>query len=143
MLEPDPIKGVRPKDASKEKIDRVCNMEFARIPIVGYVSCGMPMLSEENIDKYIPMPVDFLRIPSTTYFLLRANGDSMINADIDDGDLVLVRESQQAQIGDIVVALTQDGETTLKRLAEDSEGVTMLHPENANYKHIYCEYISI
>lgn len=113
------------------------------IPQVGYVSCGIPMLAEENIERYIPYP-KWLLNSNGKYFFLKASGKSMVNAGIDDGDLVLVRQQEAAEFGQLVVALTEDGETTLKRLCFDSlRQQIVLHPENETYPDIYCDLVKI
>lgn len=102
------------------------NME--QIPLLGRVACGIPKYAEENIEEYIKLPASFLGKGS--FYLLHAEGESMVNADIDDGDLVLIRKQPTAEYGQIVVALIED-EATLKRYWPESEnGIIRLHPEN-------------
>lgn len=103
--------------------------------ILGSVSCGVPLLEEENVEEYVNLPISLFG--NGSFFILRANGDSMTGAGIDDGDLVIVRKEEQAQEGEIVVALIDDGTTTLKRLFYDREnGQVLLHPENASMSDI-------
>ena len=83
-----------------------------RVPVLGTVSCGVPKLAEENIEEYVRLPVALFG--SGSFYLLRANGDSMIDAGINDGDIVLIRQQNHADAGQIVVALVDD-EATLKR----------------------------
>jgi len=82
------------------------------IPIVGTIACGVPMFAEENIDGYVALPESF--VGKGDFFILKASGKSMINAGIDDEDLVVVRKQNSAEDGDIVCALVGD-ESTLKR----------------------------
>ncbi len=104
------------------------------IPLIGSISCGQPLLSEESVESYIRIPTEWLG--SGEYFLLRANGDSMVDAGIDDDDLVIIRKTTEAEDGDIVVALV-DNENTLKRLRFDMRRrKIILHPENPNYEDI-------
>ena len=113
------------------------------IPQLGYVSCGMPFMAEENIERYIPVRIDALN-KRKKYFFLVASGDSMIGAGINNGDLVLVRQENEANEGDIIVALTEEGETTLKTLYYDRDKEkVVLHPENPNYPDICCKYIEV
>ena len=113
------------------------------VPKVGYVSCGQPVLAEENIEEYLSIPNWMLKT-NGKYFCLRASGDSMIGAGISSGDMLIIRQQEEAQEGDIVVALTESGENTLKRLKYDPyTGKIILHPENPNYEDIYCDYIQV
>lgn len=103
-----------------------------RVPVLGAVSCGIPKLAEENIEEYVKLPISLFG--HGEFFLLRAKGDSMINAGIDDGDLVVVRQQPTAQYNQIVVALVDD-EATLKRFRPQPDCV-YLHPENPSYDDI-------
>ena len=107
----------------------------ASLPLVGSVPAGAPMLAEENIERYVPVPTYLLR--SGRHFLLRVKGDSMKNAGILNGDLVIVRSQSEADLGDVVVAL-MNGEATVKRLAA-KEGQRYLKPDNPQYADIYPE----
>ena len=109
--------------------------DYCRVPVLGAVSCGLPKLAEENIEEYVKLPSSFLG--SGSFFALRAKGDSMINAGIDDGDLVLVRVQNSAEYNQIVVALVDD-EATLKRF-RPGNGIIRLHAENPNYDDILVE----
>lgn len=111
------------------------------IPLIGSVSCGQPLLSEESVESYIRIPTEWLG--TGDYFLLRANGDSMVDAGIDDDDIVIVRKATDANDGDIVVALV-DNENTLKRLYRNEERrKIILHPENPNYEDIVVDSCEI
>ncbi|MCL2861086.1 MAG: transcriptional repressor LexA [Firmicutes bacterium] len=105
------------------------------IPVVGTIACGTPALAEENIDSYISISTELLG--RGNFFFLKASGDSMIDAGIDDGDLVLVKEQQEAHEGEIVVALTDEGENTLKRFYRDpKKRKVILRPENQKHEDI-------
>ena len=107
------------------------------VPILGAVSCGVPKFAEENIDEYVRLPVSIFG--KGDYFLLRADGDSMIDAGIETGDLVLIRHQDTAELGQIVVALMED-EATLKRyFPEPKKYRIRLHPENPRMEDIYVE----
>jgi len=103
------------------------------VPVVGHIAAGLPMLAEENIERYVPVP-DYLTGDGGSYFALKVKGDSMVNAGIFEDDLVIVRSTQQANSGDIVVALSGE-EATVKRLMV-SGPAKYLRPENEKYDNI-------
>ncbi|MGO5114527.1 transcriptional repressor LexA [Candidatus Avoscillospira sp. LCP25S3_F1] len=107
-----------------------------RIPIIGTVAAGMPILAQENIEGYLPWDGD------DTCFALRVQGYSMINAGILDGDHVVVRPQSTADTGDIVVALLDD-EATVKRFRRDTSGGIWLLPENPDYQPLDGRYAKI
>lgn len=112
-----------------------------RIPIVGEIACGSPILAEENIEAYVTFSRELLG--GGKFFILRAKGDSMINAGINDGDLVIVRQQETADEGQIVVALIND-EATLKRYFRDKRRRKIrLHPENDEMDDMYFSSVSI
>lgn len=98
-------------------------------PIVGRVTAGLPITAIEDIQGYLPLPTDFAR--DSEVFVLNVSGDSMIEAGILDGDLVIVRRQSDAVNGDIVVAMTEDDEATVKRFFREN-GHVRLQPENSN-----------
>ncbi|NLY89230.1 MAG: transcriptional repressor LexA [Firmicutes bacterium] len=105
------------------------------VPIVGRVTAGEPILAVENVEDYFPLPHNF-----TSYkdlFMLKVRGDSMTGAGIFDGDLVLVQKTPFAQNGDIVVALVENDEATVKRFFVDPGGKYRLEPENPSYSPLY------
>ncbi len=115
--------------------------EVSYLPVVGSIACGTPLLAEENIEKYLPVPTDFLG--AGKFFILRANGNSMIKAGIEDGDYVIVKQQETAEIGQIIVALIND-EATLKRYYIDNEKQQVrLHPENDKMKDMYFKNVII
>lgn len=115
--------------------------EVSYLPVVGSIACGTPLLAEENIEKYLPVPTDFLG--AGKFFILRANGNSMIEAGIEDGDYVIVKQQETAEIGQIIVALIND-EATLKRYYIDNEKQQVrLHPENDKMKDMYFKNVVI
>lgn len=114
---------------------------ICRLPIIGTIACGTPMLAEENIESYVTISSSLLG--AGDYFILRASGNSMLKADIEDGDLVLVKQQQEALPGQIVVALIDDS-TTLKRYYLDEERQQVcLHPENDEMEDMYFDYIEV
>ena len=102
------------------------------VPLVGSVPCGAPLLAEENIEAYVPVSKSLAR-PGSRYFLLRAEGDSMDQAGIEDGDLLLVRQQSQAENGERVVALIDD-DATVKEFHRERE-VVVLRPRSKNKGH--------
>lgn len=113
-----------------------------KVPILGAVSCGLPNFAIENIEEYVQLPVALFG--QGPFFLLRASGESMIDADIMDGDLVLVRQQDYAHTGQIVVALIGTDEATLKRYyPEPEQNRICLHPENRTMEDIYVSDCSI
>lgn len=100
--------------------------EMVQVPIIGRVAAGQPILAEENIEDYFPIPVEMM--PNTESFMLRVKGESMINAGILDGDNVLVQQQDTARNGDMVVALIEDSATVKTFYKED--GHIRLQPEN-------------
>lgn len=100
--------------------------ELVNVPIVGTVTAGQPILAVENIEGYFPVPPDYLRNKES--FMLKVHGESMINAGIFDGDLVLVSEQKTANNSDIVVAMIDDS-ATVKRFFKEKDHIR-LQPEN-------------
>jgi repressor LexA len=113
--------------------------EVSHIPIVGTVAAGMPTLAEENIESYFPIPVDYL--PNNQTFMLRIRGNSMINAGINNNDLVLVNQQSYAENNDIVIALLDDSATCKRFFKED--GHIRLQPENDAYEPIIVRNVTI
>ena len=103
------------------------------IPLVGTVTAGVPILAEENIDHYLPFPAEYFN--SAEYFMLKVRGDSMINAHIMDGDYVIVRRDNMANMNQIIVAMIGN-EATVKRLTY-RKGHALLQPENPAYEPIF------
>ena len=113
------------------------NTDIAQTAIVGSVPCGSPQYEEENIEEYISLPTAIFG--KGDFFILRASGNSMIEAGIDDGDLVVVKKQIYADDGDIVVALV-DNQNTLKRFYRDNDNrKVILHPENKWMKDIVVD----
>jgi repressor LexA len=115
-----------------------------RLPLMGEIAAGGPLLAEQNVEQYLAVPEPLAR--GGEEFLLRVKGDSMIDAGILEGDLVVVRREQTAQNGDIVVALAgadEDAdEATVKRFFQD-DGRVRLQPENDAHEPIYADHVQI
>lgn len=108
--------------------------DSAPCPLVGSIPCGSAQTEEENIREYISLPVSLFG--SGQFYILEASGDSMVDAGIDDGDLVVIRTDCTAEIGDIVVALTEDNENTLKvygGIDEDTNRAILEYRNQAKY----------
>ena len=100
--------------------------EVVNVPLVGTVAAGQPILAVENVDGYFPIPAEYM--PNTDCFMLKVKGESMVNAGILNGDLVLVKEQHNASNGEMVVALIEDG-ATVKTFYKEN-GYIRLQPEN-------------
>ena len=115
--------------------------ELAKLPLVGQIAAGGPLLAEQNVEEYLGVP-ETLRGD----FLLRVKGDSMVEAGILDGDIVVVRRQQDARNGEIVVALAGDDESvdeaTVKTFYRES-GRVRLQPENSALEPIYAAHVQI
>ena len=113
--------------------------EMVNVPIIGQVAAGEPILAQENIENYFPIPTEFM--PNNKTFLLKVKGESMINAGILDGDMVLVEQTPSASNGEMVVALVDDG-ATVKTFYKE-EGIFRLQPENDTMDPIIVTDVTI
>ncbi len=115
-----------------------------KLPLIGEIAAGGPLLAEENIEEYLAVPEPLSR--GGAEFLLRVKGESMINAGILDGDIIVVRKQQDARDGEIVVALAGDDESadeaTVKRFFNEN-GRVRLQPENDALEPIYAKHVQI
>lgn len=116
----------------KDTENSLLHAKTISIPLIGSVSCGIPMTAEENIEAMIPVSTDLAKAPYK-YFLLRARGDSMNESGINDRDIVLVRQQTTAKKKDIVVALIDD-EVTIKEF-HPSPNAIVLKPRSKNVQH--------
>ncbi|AFV01642.1 SOS-response repressor and protease LexA [Dehalobacter sp. UNSWDHB] len=117
--------------------------KIVHVPVVGHVAAGEPILAIENIEDSFPVPYDMVK--SDTVFMLKVQGESMIDAGIFDDDLILVRQQQNASNGDIVVALVSDGPedgATVKRFYKEKNQIR-LQPENQYMEPIYSDHVTI
>ena len=132
------------KSRSIEIIDddfSLTKRELVNIPIVGTVSCGQPILAEQNIEDYFPVPPEYIHNTNNQTFLLRVKGDSMINVGIYEKDLVIVEQCSSARNGEIVVALIEDS-ATVKTFYKEN-GYIRLQPENDYMDPILVEHCEI
>jgi repressor LexA len=109
------------------------------LPLVGQVAAGSPVVAEDQIEEYLPLPDQFCRDAD---FVLEVRGDSMINAGILDGDFVVVRKQSDARDGEIVVALVGDEDATVKRFFREN-GRVRLQPENDALEPMYPEQVAV
>lgn len=116
------------------------NVSMVSVPLVGRVTAGQPVLAVENIEDTYPMPSDLVGHESV--FMLKVDGESMIQAGIYDGDFVIVRDQDSARNGDIIVALVDGEEATVKRFFRESDRVR-LQPENDSMEPIYSRDVSV
>ena len=114
--------------------------EMVDVPILGQVSAGLPIFADENLEDTFPMPLSFVH-SKENLFMLRVKGESMIEAGIEDGDIVVLRRQETAENGEIVVAMIDD-EATLKRIYYE-DGHVRLQPENAAMEPIYADEVVI
>ena len=130
-------KGVIERDKGTNRSIRLADDPVKKIPLIGTVAAGVPILATEQIECYIP----YRNKSSGTFFALRVKGDSMINAGILPGDIVVVRQENVAENGEIVVAMI-DGEATVKRFYQE-DNYFVLKPENPKYQYIYTQDLTV
>lgn len=141
-------KGLLQKDATKPRAMeitpeglKVLGIKPKDIPVVGVVTAGRPILAVETIEDYFPTPPD-LKNEADELFMLKVHGTSMINAGILNGDYVIVRKQTNASNGEIVVAMTDDDEATVKRFYKE-DGHFRLQPENDAMAPIILDQVQI
>lgn len=139
-------KGFIHRDPAKPRAIEILDESFnayrndiANVPVVGRVAAGSPILAVENIERYFPIPIEFLSNKET--FMLNVTGNSMINAGILDGDKILIESQNVAENGDIVVALIGDSATVKRFYKED--GHYRLQPENDTMQPIIVDQVEI
>ena len=117
------------------------SLSIARVPLIGKVTAGMPITATENIEDYFPLPSHFVG-DENDVFMLNVIGDSMIEAGIHDGDYVIVRKQPTANNGEIVVAMTEDNEATVKTFYKERDHIR-LQPENPALNPILLKNVTI
>lgn len=115
-------------------------LSVVRVPLIGRVTAGVPITATENIEDYFPLPSHYVH--DDNVFMLSVIGTSMIDAGIHDGDFVIVRQQQTADNGDIVVAMTEDDEATVKRFYKEKDHIR-LQPENQTMQPILLNKVTI
>lgn len=143
------LKGfIRKNDNQNRAIELLVENEFVKtnddvinVPLLGKITAGNPIEAIENPDEYFPLPA-YLMPKSKEVFTLYVKGESMINAGIYDGDIIIIEKSNVARNGDIVAAMTEDNEVTLKTFYKESNHFR-LQPENDNMDPIILSNITI
>ncbi|HWJ76548.1 MAG TPA: transcriptional repressor LexA [Niallia sp.] len=142
-------KGLIRRDPTKPRAIEILDLEESNIPkynvinvpVVGKVTAGMPITAIENVEEYFPLP-ERLAPSDEQVFMLEIMGESMIEAGILDGDYVIVRQQHTANNGDIVVAMTEEDEATVKRFFKEKDYIR-LQPENSTMDPIILHNVSI
>ncbi len=143
-------KGLIRRDPTKPRAIEIMNLEeesfitkrnAVNVPLIGKVTAGQPITAIENVEEYFPLP-EHLAGYDQQVFMLEISGDSMIEAGIHDGDYVIVRQQKTAQNGDIVVAMTEEDEATVKRFYKEAN-YFRLQPENSTMEPIILNSVSI
>ncbi|PLR81769.1 repressor LexA [Bacillus canaveralius] len=143
-------KGLIRRDPTKPRAIEILELDEAAhipqinvrsVPIVGKVTAGLPITAVENVEEYFPLP-ERLAPADDHVFMLEIMGDSMIEAGILDGDYVIVKQQQTANNGDIVVAMTEEDEATVKRFFKEKD-FFRLQPENSTMEPIILRHVSI
>ena len=139
-------RGLLHRDAMKPRaMEVVGDPNFIRntttaVPVVGHVQAGVPILAEQNLEDYVPIPD--VMLGKGEHFILRVHGESMIDAGIMDGDYIIVRQRAEAHDGDIIVAMIDDS-ATVKRFFREEDGIFRLQPENSSMEPIYTKELTI
>jgi repressor LexA len=142
-------KGLIRRDPTKPRAIEVLGMDdsasafshtITRVPLIGRVTAGVPITAEENIEDYFPLPNHFVK--DDQVYMLSVMGESMIEAGIYDGDYVIVRQQSSANNGDIVVAMNEDDEATVKTFYKEKDHIR-LQPENASMEPIRLNKVTI
>ncbi|TMV50294.1 transcriptional repressor LexA [Paenibacillus mesophilus] len=143
-------KGLIRRDPTKPRAIEILNghdesasafsFSIARVPLIGKVTAGMPITATENIEEYFPLPSHF--VGDHNVFMLRVVGESMIEAGIHHNDYVIVKQQQTANNGDIVVAMTEDDEATVKTFYKERDHIR-LQPENPAMDPIRLRNVTI
>ncbi len=144
-------KGLIRRDPTKPRAIEVLGTQSAQdipvsrtvnVPVIGKVTAGQPISAIENVEEYVPLPERFVAAADENVYILNVLGDSMIEAGIYDGDMVIIRQQSTANNGDIVVAMTDDNEATVKRFFKEKDYVR-LQPENSSMDPIILRNVSI
>lgn len=143
-------KGLIRRDPTKPRAIEILDMDedsqiphsnVVNVPLLGKVTAGIPITAIENIEEYFPLP-ESMAPHDTSVFMLEIMGESMIEAGILDGDYVIVRQQKTANNGDIVVAMTEEDEATVKRFFKE-EHYFRLQPENSTMEPIILDNVTI
>ena len=137
----DPTSGKHEERSADIHADTASDMEMITVPVIGNVAAGTPILAEQNIEDFFPVPA---RYASGTSYMLHVRGESMIEAGIMDGDLILVQQTETANNGDIVVAMIDgfESEATVKTFYKEKDHIR-LQPENSSMSPILVKDVKI
>ncbi len=131
-------KGYLEKQSGKNRSIKLRGEGFVQVPLLGTVAAGQPILAMEQIEDYIPIKTNY---SSKDLFALRVKGESMVEAGILNGDIIIARQTPSAMDGEIVVALIED-EATVKRFFKEKNRFR-LQPENSTMEPIYTDHVKI
>ncbi|RID86925.1 transcriptional repressor LexA [Peribacillus asahii] len=143
-------KGLIRRDATKPRAIEILDLDkdshipqsnVINVPLLGKVTAGLPITAIENIEEYFPLPAN-MAPHDEQVFMLEIMGESMIEAGILDGDYVIVKQQKTANNGDIVVAMTEENEATVKRFFKE-ESYIRLQPENSTMEPILLHDVTI
>jgi repressor LexA len=142
-------KGLIRRDPTKPRAIEILGLDdsasafshtISRVPLIGRVTAGVPITATENIEDYFPLPNHFVK--GDEVYMLSVVGDSMIEAGIHNGDYVIVRQQSSANNGDIVVAMNEEDEATVKTFYKEKDHIR-LQPENSSMKPILLDDVTI
>ncbi|WCK52379.1 transcriptional repressor LexA [Aneurinibacillus sp. Ricciae_BoGa-3] len=141
LIRRDPTKPRAIEILDSEEVERELEeVRSVKVPVLGKVTAGQPISAIENIEEYFVLPES--TVGNDTVYMLRVQGESMIEAGILDGDYVIVRQQQVANNGDIVVAMTEENEATVKRFFKEKNHFR-LQPENSSMEPILLPVVTI
>ncbi|ATO47757.1 transcriptional repressor LexA [Brevibacillus laterosporus] len=140
LIRRDPTKPRAIELLDETRIQDDYESSIVRVPMVGKVTAGQPITAIEQVEEYFPLPENI--VTSDNVFMLRVMGESMIEAGILDGDYVIVRQQNVANNGDIVVAMTEEDEATVKRFFKEKTHFR-LQPENSQLEPIILDSVTI
>ena len=144
LIRRDPTKPRAIELTGHRRVEARPEFEAPRLPLLGRVAAGGPLLAEENVEDHVSVPEPLARGAD---FLLTVHGDSMIEAGILDGDTIVVQRRDDAHTGDVVVALVGDDESadeaTVKTFHREPDGRVQLQPENAALEPIYADHVQV
>ncbi|GIN68346.1 transcriptional repressor LexA [Bacillus sonorensis] len=141
LIRRDPTKPRAIEILDTEEEVHIPKNQVVNVPVIGKVTAGTPITAVENIEEYFPLP-DRLAPPDEHVFMLEIMGESMIDAGILDKDYVIVKQQNTANNGDIVVAMTEDDEATVKRFFKEANHIR-LQPENPTMEPIILQNVTI
>ncbi|MBP1155460.1 MULTISPECIES: transcriptional repressor LexA [unclassified Paenibacillus] len=140
MIRRDPTKPRAIEILDGSSSDGPFSVSVARVPLIGRVTAGVPITATENIEDYFPLPSHY--VGDNNVFMLSVIGESMIDAGIHNGDYVIVRQQQTADNGDIIVAMTEDDEATVKTFYKEKDHIR-LQPENPTMEPLRLKNVSV